>query len=39
MFCASSCESLTMKDKAQEEAEESEGDNSNDDERYLLEET
>ena len=31
------CESLTIKDKAQEE-EESEGNNSNEDDRYLLEE-
>ena len=38
MWHASSCESLTMKDKAWEEEEESEGNNGNEDDGYWLEE-
>ena len=34
---SSSCEALTTKGKAPEEAEESESNNSNEDDRYLLE--
>ena len=34
----SSCEALTTKDKVPKEEEESESDNSNEDDRYLLEE-